>query len=602
MEQLTFTDSDLPEVGMPTHESAAARRRSRRTSSPTEAELIAAVYGGIDQPLFETPLVVVDLETTGGAVTDAITEIGAVRIQRGEVVGEFATLVDPGRDIPPQIVTLTGITTAMVTSAPTIASVLPAFVEFARGAVLVAHNARFDTGFLRRGLQSLDLDWPFAATLCTVAMARRILSRDEAPTVKLAALADLFDVATRPTHRALDDARATVEVFYRLLERVGNRGVHTYRELLEYLPRATPAQRAKRHLAAALPRRPGVYLFRGPADEVLYVGTAVDLRRRVSSYFSGAETRPRMSEMVALATRVDHVECAHALEAGVRELRLLAAHTPAYNRRSKQPHKGWWIVLTSERFPRLRVSRSPDADCIGPVANRVTAQAIADQLSSAAQLRTCTTHLGSKTKHHWCPAESPGARAVGGCRAASEVPQTLPDYLPRVSAVHALLIGTSDDLLCTLRDQMNGYAAAEMFETAARHRDRLSATIDALARCQRLHAMCSIAELVVARSDGAHGWEFAVVRHGRLANAGVARRGTAPMAVVDALVSSAQTVTADAGPLHGAPAEEASLIYRWITEPGARIVATSDALSLPARAACRWEGWLSVARGARAIR
>ncbi|WP_050949724.1 DEDD exonuclease domain-containing protein [Gordonia effusa] len=562
--------------------------------------MIAAVYGGIDQPLFETPIVVVDLETTGGAATDAITEIGAVRIQRGEVVGEFATLVDPGREIPPQIVTLTGITTAMVTAAPTVDSVLPAFFEFARGAVLVAHNARFDTGFLRRGASSLHLDWPFAATLCTVAMARRILSRDEAPTVKLAALADLFDVATRPTHRALDDARATVEVFYRLLERIGNKGVHTYRELLEFLPRATPAQRAKRHLATGLPRRPGVYLFRGPGAEVLYVGTAVDLRRRVSSYFTGAETRPRMSEMVALATHVDHVECAHGLEAGVRELRLLAAHAPAYNRRSKHPHKGWWIVLTSERFSRLRVSRSPEENCIGPIANRTVAQTVADHLSSAAQLRTCTTRLGSTSKHHWCRTDPAATRAVGGCRAASSVPQTLPDYLPRVTAIHALFTGASDELLVSLRDQMTTYANAEMFETATRHRDRLTATIDALARCQRLHSLCAIAELVVARPDGSGGWEFAVIRHGRLANAGVARRGTAPMAVVDALVSSAQTVSAECGPLRGAPAEEAALIYRWITEPGARIVAASDALSLPTRTACRWEDWLLTARGARA--
>ena len=79
-------------------------------------------------------------------------------------------------------------------------------------------------------------------------------------------------------------------------------------------------------LAQRLPHSPGVYLFRGPTGEVLYVGTATDLRRRVGQYFNGADPRSRMKEMVALATAVDHVDCAHALEAGVRELRLLAAH------------------------------------------------------------------------------------------------------------------------------------------------------------------------------------------------------------------------------------------------------------------------------------
>ena len=128
-----------------------------------------------DRSLFETTLVVVDLETTGSdPVRDRITEIGAVKIRGGEVVGEFATLVDPGRPIPPQIVTLTGITTAMLTDAPRIESVLPSFFEFARGSILVAHNARFDMGFLRQNAIRLHLPWTFSLSLCTVTMARRI--------------------------------------------------------------------------------------------------------------------------------------------------------------------------------------------------------------------------------------------------------------------------------------------------------------------------------------------------------------------------------------------------------------------------------------------
>ncbi|AZG43668.1 DEDD exonuclease domain-containing protein [Gordonia insulae] len=552
-----------------------------------------------DRSLFDTTLVVVDLETTGGSPTeDRITEIGAVKIRGGEVIGEFATLVDPGRLIPPQIVTLTGITEAMVSDAPTIAQVLPSFVEFARGAILVAHNARFDMGFLRQNAARLDIDWPFNASLCTVTMARRILTRDEAPTVRLSALADLFDVSVRPTHRALDDARATVEVFHRLLERVGNQGVGTYRELTAYLPRSNPRLRAKRTLARDLPARPGVYLFRGPSDEVLYVGTAVDLRRRVLSYFTGSDPRRRIGEMVNLATRVDHVECAHALEAGVRELRLLAAHAPAYNRRSTQPHRGWWIVLTGERFPRLKVSRTPTEDALGPIGNRTTAATIADLIGQAAGLRSCTTRLGSAS-HHWCRSESVGGPQIGGCNAASDLPQTLPDYLPRVTAVRDLLSGDSDDVLTVLTDRLIRLSDAQMFESAARHRDRMSATIDALARCQRLAALCRIAELVVARPDQDRGWELAVIRHGRLASAGVARRGVAPMPVAATLVAAAETVVADDGPLLGAAPEEAGLLYRWVTEPGARIVSASEPFALPGACAERWSAWSQTAHAAR---
>src|SRR6204780_1571571 len=116
--------------------------------------------GAAEISLRETTFVVVDLETTGGRMTavdgkvaDAITEIGAVKVRGGVVLGEFATLVDPQRSIPPQIVQLTGITTAMVCDAPTIAAVLPMFLEFAGDSVLVAHNAGFDIWFLRAAVQ-----------------------------------------------------------------------------------------------------------------------------------------------------------------------------------------------------------------------------------------------------------------------------------------------------------------------------------------------------------------------------------------------------------------------------------------------------------------
>lgn len=97
------------------------------------------------------------------------------------MLGEFATLVDPGRAIPPQIVHLTGITTAMVRDAPPIEAVLPMFLEFCRGTVLVAHNAGFDIGFLKAAAQQCDLIWPRPPVLCTVRLARRVLTRDEAP-------------------------------------------------------------------------------------------------------------------------------------------------------------------------------------------------------------------------------------------------------------------------------------------------------------------------------------------------------------------------------------------------------------------------------------
>ncbi len=561
------------------------------------------VDGATEISLRETTFVVVDLETTGGRMTgrdgkpaDAITEIGAVKVRGGVVLGEFATLVDPQRSIPPQIVQLTGITTAMVCDAPRIAAVLPMFLEFARGAVLVAHNSRFDMGFLRAAADQCGIRWTRPQTLCTVQLARRVLSREEAPSVRLAALAKLFAVASEPTHRALDDARATVEVLHALIERVGNQGIHSFAELRSYLPNVPPAQRRKRVLAEGLPRRPGVYLFHGPADEVLYVGTAINLRRRVNQYFNGSDQRTRMKEMVALATTVEHVECAHALEAGVRELRLLSAHAPPYNRRSKFPQRWWWLVLTDEAFPRLSVVRTPHHDrAVGPFRSRADAVDTADLLARFTGVRTCTKRLARTALHGpACP-----QLEVSPCPAARDV--SAAQYGPAAVGAAALIDGLENAALAAAARRIAELAGRQRYESAARLRDHTVATVEVLWRGQRLRALAALPELVAAAPDGEGGWHLAVVRHGQLAAAGTARRGVPPMPVVNAIEAAAQVILPQPAPLGGALVEETALIARWLSAEGVRIVRTGgdEGWCSPLRSAGPWAQWAAAARSAR---
>ncbi len=552
-----------------------------------------------DLSLRETTFVVVDLETTGGRPSgegyDSITEIGAVKVRGGAVLGELATLVDPGRSIPPQIVALTGITTAMVCDAPRIDSVLPAFLEFSRGAVLVAHNAGFDIGFLRAAAERCQIAWPRPPVLCTVRLARRVLTRDEAPSVRLAALARLFGATTTPTHRALDDARATVDVLHGLIERVGNQGVHTYTELRSYLPDVTPAQRRNRHLADTLPHRPGVYLFRGPSAEVLYVGTAVDLRRRVGQYFNGADPRTRMKEMASLATAVDHVECAHDLEAGVRELRLLAAHAPPYNRRSKFPHRWWWVVLTDEPFPRFSGRYATPKHrhrAVGPFRSRADAVETAALLARFTGVRTCTKRLG-RSALHVCP-----ERELSPCPAPHGITPT--QYASAPARAVELIDGNDNSALAAVLAHIADLAERNRYETAARLRDHAAAAIDVLWRGQRLRALTAVTELVAARADGNGGWHLAVIRHGQLAAAGIARRGVPPMPVIDAICVGAQAVLPTEAPLGGALVEETGLIARWLAQPGVRIVRADPGYASPVGSAGRWAAWAASARSARA--
>lgn len=554
-----------------------------------------------DLSLRETTFVVVDLETTGGRHTsedgrsDAITEIGAVKVRGGEVLGELATLVDPGRAIPPQIVQLTGITSAMVRSAPTIETVLPMFLEFAHGAVLVAHNAGFDLGFLKAAARRCEIAWPRPPVLCTVRLARRVLRREEAPSVRLAALAKLFSVVNQPTHRALDDARTTVEVLHALIERVGNQGVHTYADLRGYLPNVTATQRRKRTLASDLPHRPGVYLFRGPSGEVLYIGTAVDLRRRVGQYFNGSDSRGRIKEMVALAVRVDHVECAHALEAGVRELRLLAAHAPPYNRRSRFPRRWWWVALTDEAFPRLTVVRAPGhRTAIGPFRSRSVAADTAALLARFAGVRTCTGRLARSAVHGpACPEHE-----VSPCPAQRDVGAA--EYVEAPRRLAELIAGRDNAVLNELVGQVTALAERHRFESAARLRDHAASALDVLWRSQQLQTLADIEELIAAAPDGHGGWQLAVIRHGQLAAAGTCRPGVPPMPVVEALCAAAQTVLSASAPLGGALVEEAALIARWLAAPGVRIVRCEQGYALPVNCAGPWSRWASTARSAQA--
>ncbi|MEU4525055.1 DEDD exonuclease domain-containing protein [Amycolatopsis sp. NPDC024027] len=561
---------------------------------PVQAQL---AFDELGTPLRDTTFVVFDLETTGAPPgPSVITEIGAVKVRAGEVLGEFATLVNPGSPIPPQIVSLTGITQAMVYDAPPIEEVLPAFLEFIGGAVLVAHNSGFDTSHMRAACEGHGYVWPKLTVVCTVRLARRVVPRDEVGRYNLTALAMLFGARTRPTHRALDDARATVDVLHGLLERVGNVGVHSLEELMGYLPEVTVAQRAKRHLAADLPSAPGVYLFKGPKEEVLYVGTAKDLRRRVRSYFTGSENRSRIREMVALAERVDHVVCAHALEAEVRELRLISAHRPAYNRRSKNRHQGWWIGLTDEAFPRLSVVRLPRPGVLGPFRNQADARTTADTLAGASGLRTCTQRISPRSANG-----TPCVLAeLGRCGAPCAGRQSVEAYSPAVESVSGLIAGLDGRPLHTAAAHVEHLAAGRHYEQAARHRDELAGLIRALGRAHRQGALASIGELIAAAPDGEGGWELSVIRYGRLASAGVARRGVPPMPVVEALVASAETVLPDPGPLHGAPPEEVGVLLRWLARPGVRLVRTTRPWSEPA-AVAGWRSWLDLVANAHSL-
>ena len=567
---------------------------------------LPAVQGTFDElgrPLRDVEFVVVDLETTGGSAASCeITEIGAVRVRGGEVLGEFQTLIHPQGAIPAFIAVLTGITDAMVAGAPRLDQALPAFLEFSHGAVLVAHNAPFDLGFLRAGCDRLGLAWPSPESLDTARLARRVLTRDEAPDCKLATLARLFRADTTPNHRALADARATVDVLHGLLARLGGLGVHSLEELRTFSAQVSPEQRRKRHLAEHLPTAPGVYLFKDARGRVLYVGKSTNLRSRVRTYFTASEMRTRMAEMVACADRVDAVVCTTGLEAEVRELRLIAEHRPRYNRRSKFPERATWVKLTVEPFPRLSLVRKvldDGATYLGPFGSRRAAELAVDAVHEALPLRQCTGRLSVRTPSSACVLFEMG-RCGAPCLGAAAGGEDVASYARHTAAFREAVRADPSAVVDALTARLAVLAADERFEDAAACRDRLTAFVRAAARLQRLTSLTAVPQLVAARPAADLGWELAVVRLGRLVAAGTVPRGAHPAPYVDALVASAETVLPGSGPLPAATAEEVECVLRWLEQDGTRLVRLDGELASPAYGAGSRRGWLEAAQDARA--
>ncbi len=558
---------------------------------------IQGTFEELGTPLRDVTFVVVDLETTGGTPADGITEIGAVKVQGGRRLGEFQTLVNPGNAIPAFISVMTGITDAMVSSAPRISTALPAFLEFAKGSVLVAHNAPFDVGFLKAACTATGQAWPGFAAVDTVKLARGVVTRDEAPNCKLGTLAPLFGSPTTPNHRALSDARATVDVLHGLLERLGPLGITTLEELLGYSAKVRPEQRRKRYLAAGLPTEPGVYRFEDARGEVLYVGTSGNIRDRVRTYFTASELRTRMAEMVGLAERVVPIVCAHRLEASVRELRLIAEHKPRYNRRSRFPERMVWLKLTEETFPRLSVVRQVRSDAggyLGPFGSAQAAEQAMTAAHEAFRIRQCRQPLSIRRTVPACVLAE-----MGRCNAPCEGRESPAEYAAHAAGVRAAMESDARELVARLRSRIDDLSADGRYEDAARHRDRLVAFARTAARMQRLRGLTGCSELIAARPGRDGGWEIAVVRHGRLAAAAVAPHARAVLDAVAASQATAATVLPGTGPLPAATAEETECILRWLEQPGTRLVTLEGEWSSPLHGAGRWQAWLAAADAGR---
>jgi DNA polymerase-3 subunit epsilon len=514
--------------------------------------------------LFDVPFCTLDLETTGvSAAQCGITEIGAVKHRGGEVIGTFHTLVNPGLEVPPFITILTGITTSMVVQAPTIETALPAFLEFLGDSVVVGHNIRFDLSFLNASACALGYGKITNRSIDTIALARRLV-RSEVRNLTLAELAAFFRSPVAPIHRALEDARATAHVFHALLERAGSLGVTALEDLLA-LPAAkgSPDYR-KIHLADELPRRPGVYMFRDRNGEVFYVGKATNLRARVRSYFYGDERRSITNMLREMAT-VDYRVCESGLEAEITELRLICHHRPRYNRRSLPPRSPGFLRLTRERFPRLSLARSLREDgmpALGPFRSKSSADVVMSALWDALPIRRCSGRPGSRQDR--C---APAQIGVAFCPCDGSLDES--EYHQVIDRLRRGLDHDAHLLLDPLEERMTALAVSERFEEAAWMRDRHRALARAIERRRAWRALVSAGSLELESIDG----DRVLVEGGRLVAAW--RAGADPP--LRACGGGTRTEL----PPSVEVAEEAHLIWRWMTSGNVVLVDAEHPFAMP---------------------
>ena len=439
-------------------------------------------------PLHDVEFCIIDLETTGGSHEyHSITEIGAVKYRGGIEIDRFTTLVNPGCAIPPFITVLTGITNTMVATAPPIEDTLQPLLNFIGTSVLVAHNARFDIGFINAALLMHDYEPLPNRVLDTVGLARRIVGA-EVKNCKLSTLASSFNFAHQPSHRAINDVLATGDLLHLLIERAAGFGIFDLDEFAAMSKIWSHPQASKLKLTVDLPRTPGIYLFVDNRGDVLYVGKATNIRSRVRSYFGTADTRRKVGSLLKLMHAIHYVSTPDVLTAEVLELRMISKLRPRYNFAGTRSAKYCYVRLTlGEQWPRLTITTRVTATTtdlyLGPIPTRSMAREVVDAIESVVPLRRCTVRMG---RTYRAPDDAPMCSAaqlgLAHCPCSGTADPTT--YALEVQRVVAAMQGNAQPIIDSLTDKMNKHSQAQRFEEAGFVLNRIEALQSVLLRTQ----------------------------------------------------------------------------------------------------------------------
>jgi DNA polymerase-3 subunit epsilon len=366
--------------------------------------------------LAHAPLAIVDLETTGSdPARDRVTEIAVLEVDGFEVSAEWSTLVNPGGRIPSPIQALTGITDEMVAAAPSFAQLAGELHERLAGRVFIAHNARFDYGFLRREFDRTGIKFS-AKTLCTVRLSRRLYPAHTHHSLDNLIARHAIDCRQR--HRAMGDADALWQ-FLQLAQR--EHGA----EVLDVAARQIARQPAlppqlERAAIDAVPEAPGVYLLYGEGSQSLYVGQSRSMRTRVLAHFTGGSGRAL--ELARRVRRIDWRRTAGELGALLLEARLVKELSPEFNRQLRA-NEGLCGFAFDGRRLRFAGAHEIDGDTLPFVhgvfrSKRAALQALR---ALADEHRLCLQALGFESGPHQACFRHQIGRCAGVCAGRESV-------------------------------------------------------------------------------------------------------------------------------------------------------------------------------------
>lgn len=548
--------------------------------------------------LDEIEFVVIDTETTGlrpGA--HRVIEVAGVRLRGGEILDAYQSLLNPGVRIPSFIARFTGITQEMIAAAPHSHEVLPEFLRFVEGALVVGHNVGFDLGFLTYEAQLLGHSFPLDG-LDTIPLARRFLPGLKR--FKLDTLAARLHIPISDRHRASGDARVTAAAFLALLELAKKQGILTLGQLQRRLQlpvawsgditqatafRQLELLHSDAKMAAAsvttrptgtlllnpawrsdFPALPGVYLMKDEHGQVIYVGKAKCLKDRLSSYYHQPLGYTRKDGLLQNVREIETRVLGSELEALLVESQLIKQLQPVYNVQLRNYELYPFIKIDLQHaFPRVYATREVAVDgarYFGPFRSKRLVDLTIEVVQKVFPIRTCTRALPPQARPSEPCLRFHLQRCSAPCRGEADVQA----YRQVIDEVCAFLGGEREDLLTRLRRQMLEASQQLNFERAAWLRDTIR-SVDEVLIGQKLITGAVEANnlLIVYPSARTNCNEIFLIRHGRLVEQRCIEHAPWQMQqAVSELVQHAAALGEPPGIVGQAEVDQINIISRWI--------------------------------------